>query len=219
MLFFKNRTQAGELLAKELEKYKGEKNAIIALGDGSVSVAEAITKSVPAIITMLVTEAIALPGETDPIGYIDQDRTFVPNKLMNPGQLQDFMDEYRTYIEQQKMEKFSMITALAGGDDVFPHSKLHGYNIIMVSDGFSSGPLLDSIVDLLKPIRINKFIVAVPVACITTMDRINHVADEVDCLGVAEFYMGVNHYYEDNTLPEHKAVIKTVTSSITNWTY
>ncbi len=214
MLYFKNRVEAGNELAKKLEKYKGQKNAIVALGDGSVMVAAPIIKEVPALITMLVTEAVALPGESDPVGYVDQNGVFVPNKRLTQSQQEGFNSEYRSYIEQQKFQKFRTMNALYGGSEFFPVSELHDHNIIMVSDGFSSGPLLESLVELLKPIRLKNFIVATPVACVTTMQAIKEHADDVFCLNVAQFYMGVNHYYADNTLPEHQKVLSFLKTSL-----
>lgn len=219
MMYFKNRKEAGKVLANQLSQYKGQKNAIVALGDGAVVVAQAIAEEVPAVITMLVTEAIVPPGEDVPVGYIDQDGTFVPNKLLNESELKEFTDEYRSLIEQQKLEGLHKMIALTSGKDIFPHSKLHGYNIMMVADGFSSGPLLDSIVELLKPIKINKFVISVPIACATTADRINRYSDDVHTLGVADFYLGANHYYEDNAIPSHEEIVDIVANSIANWQF
>jgi predicted phosphoribosyltransferase len=219
MLFFKNRYEAGKTLGGELAKYQGQKNAFIALGDGSIPVCKAILETVPGVLTMLITEAIVPPGEDFPVGYIDQDGAFVPNKLLSESEREYYEAEYRNYIEGEKLEKLHMTTALSGGTDIFPHAKLHDYNIIMVSDGFSSGPLLDSLVDLLKPIRIKNFSIAVPVACVTTVDRMHEYSQDVHALGIADFYMGPNHYFQDNTLPEHKDALNDVATSIANWQF
>lgn len=219
MLYFKNRQEAGKVLAGQLSKYKGQKNALVALSDGAVIVAEEIAKQVPSLITLLVTEAIAPPGEDTPVGYIDQDGTFVENKLLTSEQLHEFTDEYRTMIEQQKLEKLHKMIALAGGKNIFPHEKLHDYNIIMVADGFSSGPLIDSLVDLLKPIRIRNFVIAVPVACVTTVERINRYSEDVQVLGVADFYKGADHYFEENQLPSHDEILKIIETNISNWQF
>jgi len=219
MLYFKDRNEAGKTLASQLGQYKGQKNALIALSDGAVMVAKSIAEEIPAVITLLVTEAIAPPGEDIPVGYIDQDGAFVENKLLTSEELRGFTEEYRTLIEQQKLEKLHRMIALAGGKNIFPQDKLHDYNIMMVADGFSSGPLIDSLVDLLKPIRIKNFVIAVPVACVTTVERINRYSDDVHALGIADFYKGPDHYFEDNTIPPHEEILKIVEDSIARWQF
>lgn len=206
-MYYKNRAEAGALLAEKLKKYKGQKNVIIAVNEGSVVVAAPIAKALECPITLMTTKAIALPGETNPVGYINQNGDFVFNKLLSEGQRNEFTSEYHTYIEQQKTEKLHQMNALVSGrGSIFEPNQLHGSNIMLVSDGLSSGPLLDSLIEYLKPIRINQLIVALPIACITTVDRLHMYADNLVVLDVAEFFMGTNHYYEDNKLPDTQTV-------------
>lgn len=217
-MYYKNRADAGGLLAAKLIKYKGQKNTIIAVNDGSVVVAAPIAKELECPITLLTTQAIALPGETNPVGYINQNGDFVFNKLLSEGQRDAFMSEYRTYIEQQKLEKLHQMHALVSGKgSIFEPKQLHGSNIILVSDGLSSGPLLDSLIDYLKPIRIQKLIIALPVACITTVDRLHMYADELDVLGVAEYFMGTDHYYEDNYIPDSQRISQALDTIAEQW--
>jgi len=217
-MYFKNRIQAGEQLATRLLPHKGQKNVVIAVNDGSVLVGGPIAKQLSSVLTLLLTEAITVPGEAQPIGYINQEGEFVPNKLLSQGQQDAYTQEYRNHIEQEKQQKFHAINALISGEGFLPHDKLRDSNIILVSDGLSSGPLLDSIVDFLKPIRIQKLIIALPIACITTVDRIHMYADEIQCLGVAEYFMGTNHYYEDNAIPPHKKIVDTISTIVQSWT-
>jgi putative phosphoribosyl transferase len=221
MLYYKNRREAGKILAEQLSVDKNPKTALIALGDGAIPVCLAITEKVPAVITMLITQAIALPGEKEmPIGFVDGEGTFVPNKLMSDIERQEYESEYFSYIEQEKREKLHQSIALSAGHDIFPHSKLHGYDIVMVSDSFNCGPLVDSIIDLLKPIRINKFPIAVPVVCGTTVERINRYSDNVQVLGVADNYLGASHYFEDaSDVPSHEDAIKIIEKSIATWQF
>lgn len=217
-MYFKNRADAGVLLAEKLKPHKGQHNTIIAVSDGSVVVAAPIAKLLQCPITLMTTKAIMLPGESQPVGYINQNGDFVYNKLLSEGQRDEMSGEYRTYIDQQKTEKFRQISALiTGKGGIFDPKKLHGSNIILVSDGLSSGPLLDSILEYLKPIRIQKLIIALPIACITTVDRLHMYADELDVLSVAEFFMGTDHYYENNQLPDSEKINQALDAISRQW--
>jgi len=39
----------------------------------------------------------------------------------------------------------------------------------------------------------------------------------VHILDVKENFMGVDHYYEDNTIPSHEEVIAKINENILNW--
>jgi len=217
-MYYKNRAEAGNLLAKKLEKYTGQKNAIIAVSDGSVVVAAPIAKQLECVITLMTTKAIALPGETQPVGYINQNGDFVFNKLLSEGQRDEFTSEYRTYIEEQKSQKMHQMNALVTGKGgIFEPKQLYGSNIILVSDGLNSGPLLDSIIDYLKPVKIEKLIIALPIACVTTVDRLHMYADELVVLDVTEYFMGTDHYYESNQLPGNQTIIKALDTIYNQW--
>lgn len=217
-MYYKNRAEAGKKLAEKLAKYSSEKTIIIAINDGAVVVSAPIAKQLRCGIAVLTTRAIALPGEDQPVGYINQSGDFVYNKLLSEGQRDEIVGEYRTFLEQEKTEQLRTMNALVGGEDViFDHNKLHGFNIILVSDGLSSGPLLDSITEYLKPVRVNKLIIALPIACITTVDRLHMYADELCVLGVAKYFLGTDHYYEDNTIPNHETIMNAVSAISSEW--
>ena len=42
-------------------------------------------------------------------------------------------------------------------------------------------------------------------------------ADELHILDVKENYMGTDHYYTDNTIPDHDVTIKKINEMILNW--
>jgi predicted phosphoribosyltransferase len=217
-MYYKNRQEAGRKIAKKLvPKYRYENVAIVALSDGGVIIGAEIAKQLHCVLTMLLTEEVKLPGESKPIAVVNQDGGFTYNNLFSAGQLEGFTSEYHTYIEQEKRQKFHAINRLLGEGGLIRRDLLYGHNVVLVSDGLNSGISLDAAQDFLKPIKIERLIIVTPLATVQAVDRMHIIADEIVCLDVVENYMNTNHYYDDNKLPSHETIVKTIETIVLNW--
>ena len=216
-MYFKSRVDAGQKLAVELGKYRYENCAVVALSDGGVIVGAQIAAALHCVLTLLLIEPIDLPGEHAPVAGINQDGGFTYNNMYSTGQLEEFVSEYHGFIEQAKLQKLSEMNRLLGEGGLIRRDLLRGHNVILVSDGLSSGFSLDAAADYLKPIRAERLIMATPIASVPAVDRMHIIADEIHCLSVIDNYMETNHYYEDNDLPSHETIINTIKSVVLNW--
>lgn len=217
-MYFKDRTEAGKLLAAKLApKYRYENCAVVALSDGAVIVGAEIARELHCVLTMLLTEDVHLPGEHDPLAVVDQDGRFTYNNMFSTGQLEEFKGEYHNYIEQEKRQKFHAINQLLGEGGLIRRNLLYGHNVIIVSDGLKNALSLDAAAEFLKPIRTERIIIATPIASVPAVDRMHIIGDEIACLSVIENYMNTNHYYENNRLPAHDKIVKTIESIVLNW--
>lgn len=216
-MYFKNRTDAGKQLAPQLAKYRYENTAVVALSDGAVVIGAEIAMSLHCVLTMLLTESIKLPGEHDALAVVDQSGGFTYNSMFSAGQLEAFAGEYQTFIEQAKREKLHEINQLLGSGGIISAELLNGHNVILVSDGLDSGISLDAAMGFLKPIKTERLIVATPIASVPAVDKMHLIADEIVCLSVIENYMGTDHYYEDNAIPDHEKIVKLIEKIVLSW--
>lgn len=216
-MYFKDRNQAGQLLAAKLQDFRYENTAVVALSDGGVIVAAEIAKALHCVLTMLLTEEIKLPGELNAVAVVNQDGGFTYNKMFSTGQLEGWAAEYHTYLEQEKEHKFHAINRLLGDGGLIRADLLYGRNVILVSDGLKDGLSLDAAADFLKPIRIEKLIVATPLASVTAVDRMHLLADKIVCLSVPNNLMDISHYYENNKMPSRDELVKTIETIVLNW--
>jgi len=217
-MYFKNRTEAAAQLATLIvPKYRFENCAVVALSDGGVVIASNIAMQLHCALMMLLTEQIQLPGETTPVGSIDQSGGFTYNGMFSAGQLEDFESEYRNYIEQQKLEKLHHMNGLLGSGGIIEPELLRYHNVILVSDGLSSGLSLDAAAAYLKPYKLEKLIVVTPIASVGAVDRMHLLGDEIYCLSVVENYVDTNHYYDDNTMPSHETIIESIKDIVLKW--
>jgi len=216
-MYFKNRVEAGQKLAKTLTDFKDQMPAVIALSDGAVVIAAQVAIELQCVVTMLLSEPIKLPGEPDAVAVINQEGTFTYNDMYSTGQLEEFQQEYYQVIEQEKLKKMSEMNRLLGKGGLIRKDLLKDHTIILVSDGLSNGLSVESAIDYLKPLRTQQIIIATPLASLAAVDRMHVLSDGIKCLSVIENFINTNHYYDDNSLPDHETIIGIIQNLVEHW--
>lgn len=218
-MYFESRAQAGQMLAGLLyEKYRYENCAVLAVSDSSVLVAEQIAMQLHCYLAMLLIEDIEVPGESLSFGAISQSGNFTYNGMFSNGEINEYTSEFHGYLEEQKREKMQRINRMLGDGGMVDRDLLRDHVVIVVLDGVDDGAGIDVALDFLKPIRLSKLIVATPVASIPAVDKMHILADELHILDVKENFMGIDHYYDDNTIPSHDETVQKLSQIILNWT-
>lgn len=217
-MYFESRAHAGQLLSVPLvEKYRYENCAVVALSDGAVLVAEQIAAQLHAVLMMLLTEDIQVPGESVSFGAVTEEGTFTYNGMFSTGEIEEYASEYHGYLDEQKRQAFQRINRLLGDGGLIDNNLLRDHVVILVSDGLDNGASVDVAIDFMKPIRVQKLVVASPTASIQAVDRLHVLADELHILDVKENFMGVDHYFNDNTIPSHEDTIAKINQIVLNW--
>jgi len=217
-MYFENRLQAGQILAAQLfEKYRYENCAVVALSDGGVLVGEQIAAQLHCVLTMLLVENIEIPGESLSFGGVSQTGNFTFNSEFSSGEIDEYTSEYHGYLEEQKREAFQRINRLIGDGGMIDYEMLRDRTIILVNDGFSDSIVLDVAVEFLKPIRIQRLVIATPVASERAVDTLHIIADELHVLDVKANYFDTNHYYTENNIPSHEETVDKINKIILNW--
>ena len=217
-MYFESRAQAGQILAEQLiNTYRYENCVVVALSDGAVQVGEQIAGALHCLLTMLLIEDIQIPGESLSFGGVSQSGGFTYNGSFSSGEIEEYTSEFHGYLEEQKREAFQKINRLLGEGGVIDHEMLRDHVVILVADGLDNSASLDVAVDFLKPIRIQRLVMATPVSSVPAIDKLHMLADELHILDVKENYMGTNHYYEVNDVPSHEDTIAKINQIVLNW--
>ncbi|USN96405.1 MAG: hypothetical protein H6797_05000 [Candidatus Nomurabacteria bacterium] len=218
MMYFHSRAEAGEQLARQMfDTYRYENVAIVALGDGGVAVGEPIAERLHCILTLLVSEKVEVPGESQTFGAISQTGAFTHNSGLSASELGEYETEYHGYFEEQKREALHRINRLIGDGGVINYDLLQGHTVVLVSDGLNDTTTLDVAMDFLKPVRMQRLVIAAPIASVEMVDKVHLVADELHILDVKPNYLDTNHYYDQNDLPSHEETIAKINKIILNW--
>lgn len=218
-MYFKSRRAAGEQLADQLyDRYRYEDCAVVSLSSPGVLVGEPIAERLHALLTMIVTENISLPGDNLVVGTVSSDGDFVYDNRLSSFEIQDYFGEFFHSIDDQKRVAFHKINRLIGDGGAFDKKHLQNRNIILVSDGLIDGSIIGAAIEYLKPVKVPRLIIAVPIVLVSVVDFIHVKADEVHVLDVKEFFIdGLNHYYDDNEVPSDEDIVRQLNESIKKW--
>lgn len=217
-MYFASRVQAGRMLASRLyDHYRYENCAVVALNDGGVVVGAQIASQLHCVLQMMLASEIMLPREQAGVGSVSAEGGFTFNADYSAGEIEEIQSEFRNYLEEQKLTKLHEMNALLGDGGLMRRDLLAGHNIILVADGLRGGSVLAAAELFLKPIKIERLIIATPMADVSALDRIHVMADEIHCLSVIDDTFELNHYYEKNDIPDHKTIIKTIEQIILHW--
>ncbi len=217
-MYFESREEAGQKLAAALlERYRYENCAVVALSDGGVIVGEQVATALHCILTMLLVENIEIPGENASFGGVSENGGFTYNGMFSAGEIEEYTSEFHGYLEEQKREAFQKMNRLLGDGGLIDSEMLRDHTVILIADGLDNGASIDVAVDFLKPIRINRLVIATPVASVQAVDKLHMLADELHVLDVKENYLGTDHYYNQNIIPSHEETVAKINKIVLNW--
>lgn len=217
-MYFESRSQAGQIIADSIfERYRYENCVVVALNDGGVLVGEQIAIALHCLLTLLVVEDIQIPGEGISFGAVSQSGELTYNESLSSGEIDEYNSEYHGFLEEKKREAFQTINRLLGDGGLIDKDMLRDHVVILVSDGLDSGTSIDVALDFLKPLRLQRLVIATPLASVPAVDKIHIAADELCVLDVKDNYMGVDHYYVQNDIPSHQDTVNKINNIVLNW--
>ncbi|MGH7927687.1 MAG: phosphoribosyltransferase family protein [Candidatus Binatia bacterium] len=216
-MYFASRTEAGRQLAARLADYRYENAVVVALSDGAVLVGQEIAATLHCGLGMMMIDKIDVPGENQTFGTLNHEGGFAANPDFSSGQMEEYYGEFHGLIEQQKQESFRHLNQLLTDGGLVDREMLRHHVVILVSDGFNDGMPLDAAAEFLKPVAVERLIVAAPIASVPAVDRMHIIADEIQCLGVTENYLDTDHYYDINQVPAHSQIVEVINQNVLNW--
>lgn len=216
-MYFKSRAEAGYALAQDLMNYRYEDCVVLCMSEGAVLVGQEIAASIHSLLTMMLIEDIEIPGEGVTFGSMNQSGRFTYNGKFSVGEIEEYYAEFHGYLEDQKRVVSSEINSILGSGGIADSRILYGKHVIVVADGLSSGASLGAVADFLKPIKVKRLITAVPISSVDAVDRMHILGDEVHVSGITDNFMGTDHYYEDNEIPEYEEIIKMIDDIVLHW--
>lgn len=210
-MVFKDRKEAGVLLAEKLKGFKGQPDVIVlALPRGGVVTGFEVARSIGAPLDVLIVRKIGFPGQEElAIGAVSETGTVVLNRnIIDPYHVSE---EYiKKEVERQKGEIARRIDKYRGGKSL---TGLGGKTVILVDDGVATGATIKAAIETLKHERIKKLVIALPVAPPGTARELEAMADKFICLETPEFFMAVGSFYHDFRQVEDEEVVEMLRKS------
>ena len=217
-MYFHDRAQAGQLLASNLASYRGEPIAVVALSPGGLLVGEQIALQLHASLNLLLTSRISAPGDDSlVIGTMDQTGLFTYNSMIAAGQMEEYLQDMRTYMEEEKLRQMYHMTTAIGANGMADPEDLRDKTIIIATDGVKNGMSFDAALHYLGRIRTARIVAAIPVGPAETIDRLSHIMDRVECLYIPDNFFTVSHYYTDEDDVNPDLALRSLTDVQARW--
>lgn len=202
---FGNRIDAGEQLAKRLEVYRDDAQAVVVgLPRGGVPVAYEIALALHLALEIVCPRKIGAPTNKEfAVGAITEtgEGLFNRETIEQLGISQAYIDQE---IEKEKKIAQKRLAVYRQGR---PKRDFKEKCVLLVDDGLATGATMKAAIHSIRAEKPRKIIVAVPVAPVETLNEITILADEVICLETPYFFQAVGQFYEDFTPTEDEEVI------------
>ena len=192
---FRNRREAGRLLAQQLNRYKGDDNVIVlALPRGGVPVAFEIAQELKAPLDVFVVRKLGVPWHPElAMGAIAGDGVEVLNG--------DVVTAYNIpphvirAVAERETEELNRRLKQYRGDRPVP--RLTGRTVILVDDGLATGSTMRAAVEAVRQENPRAIVVAVPVAAVSTCDELRAEVNDIVCLRTPLDFSAVGLCYDD----------------------
>jgi putative phosphoribosyl transferase len=192
---YRNRTEAGRLLAQKLMAYANRKDVLVlGLPRGGVPVAFEVAQALAAPLDIFLVRKLGVPGHEElamgaiasgGVRVLNQD---VVNNLYIPGEVIDAVASD----EQWELDRREL---LYRGDR--PPPDLRGRVVILIDDGLATGSTMHAAARAVHSQNPAAIVVAVPVAAEETCNEFRSEVDEVICPYTPEQFFAVGMWYED----------------------
>lgn len=207
---FRDRREAGALLAERLSPYAGRDVLVLAIPRGGVVVGYEVAKTLGLPLDVLVIKKIGYPGNEEfALGAAGLDDYFLNEDVVRTV-TPDYVQEQIKTKQQEVKRRYEL---LRGERTMY---KVTGKTVIVIDDGIATGATMILAVQILRKQKPKKVVVAVPVAPPEAVERLSEVADEVVCLSRPELFGAIGNFYYDFTQVEDEEV-KRLLEEVNSW--
>ena len=201
---YRNRSEAGRLLAQELAHYKSKADVVVlGLTRGGVPVAAEVASALHAPLDAIVVRKLGVPFQPElAMGAIAADDTQVLDRgLVQALDLTNQDVEAVITRERAELERRERLYR-AGRASL----DLRERTAILVDDGLATGSTMLAAVAFARKRLAKRIVMAVPVASVEALERLREKVDECVCLATPDPFVSVGDWY-GNFLPTEDAEV------------
>ncbi|MCB1181428.1 MAG: phosphoribosyltransferase [Chlamydiia bacterium] len=195
MKSFHHRKAAGRELAKALVSYAEAPNTqVIALPRGGVVVGEVVSTTLHLPLDIVSPRKIGAPFNPElAIGAITEtgEGFFSTRLIKELGISKEYLDKT---VAEEKVKAKWRLDHYRGGR---PPRDLEGQVILIIDDGIATGSTMHAAIQTVRTEKASCIIVAVPVAPLDTVIRLEKEVDKVVCLYSPTVFFAVGQFYEE----------------------
>ena len=192
---FRDRTEAGRVLAMALTPYAGRLNLLVlALPRGGVPVGFEVARTLRAPLDVMLVRKLGVPGHEElAMGAIASGGIrVISNDIVRMLAIPDRAIATVAAAEEEELERRERAYR-----DGRPPAQVWGRTVILVDDGLATGATMRAAVAALKAQHPERLVVAVPIGASETCDMLRQEVDDVVCARTPEPFYAVGAWYED----------------------
>ena len=192
---FRDRTEAGRVLAMALTPYAGRLNLLVlALPRGGVPVGFEVARTLRAPLDVMLVRKLGVPGHEElAMGAIASGGIrVISNDIVRMLAIPDRAIATVAAAEEEELERRERAYR-----DGRPPAQVWGRTVILVDDGLATGATMRAAVAALKAQHPERLVVAVPIGASETCDMLRQEVDDDVCARTPEPFYAVGAWYED----------------------
>ncbi len=202
---FKDRQEAGELLAHELAQFQGRRVVVLGIPRGGMIVAQELARKLQADLDIVLAHKLRTPGYTElAMGSVAEDGKL----FLNEDVIRE-LNVNEAYIRQEKARQLAEIRRRT---DLFrrvrPKVSLAGRTVIVTDDGVATGATTQAALWAVRLENPEKLIAALPVGPENMIRRLGEDVDEMICLRTPPIFAAVGQFYMQFEPVEDEEVLK-----------
>ena len=203
---FRNREEAGRILADQLSQYRNDPTALIfALPRGGVSVGYQLSLALHVPLDVFLTRKIGAPGNPEyAIGAVAE----TGSRHLNQEAVRSFglsRNELDRLIHVQEKE-------IARRKDLYrqgrPLPQLTGRTVLLVDDGIATGSTFMASALAIRSLQPRRLVGVIPVGPSSTIREVRSHVDELVVLMIPDPFAAVGNFFMDFTQVEDRDVIQ-----------
>jgi putative phosphoribosyl transferase len=192
---FRDRTEAGRVLAAALRPYAGRPNLLVlALPRGGVPVGFEVARALHAPLDIMLVRKLGVPGHEElAMGAIASGGIRVVSEdVVRMLGIPERVIATVAAAEEQELERRERLYR-----DGRPMADVWGRTVLLVDDGLATGSTMRAAAAALKAQHLERLIVAVPIGATETCELLRHEVDDVVCARTPEPFNAVGLWYQD----------------------
>jgi putative phosphoribosyl transferase len=189
---YRDREEAGAVLARMLRDQPGLDPIVLALPRGGVPVGDQIARAIGAPLDLMLVRKIGVPFQPElAAGAIASGGVVILNPEVTPFVSAAQLEA----VARTELAELERRERLYRGDRAAP--ELAGRTVILVDDGLATGATMRAAIAAARQAGPAEVVVAVPVAPAETVHSLRGVADRVVCPATPEPFRAIGLWYRD----------------------
>jgi len=202
---FSGRIDAGQALARHLEKLRRQRAAVLGIPRGGIIIAQQIADELEADLDIVLSHKLGAPGNPElAIGAVCED-----GKLFIDQRISSYVGADDNYIKQEKARQLQQLKRrIQRYRQVLPKLPLQARVVIITDDGVATGATMQAALWAVRQEKPQKIVAALPVGPEDTLKKLSEDADETICLQCPPFFSALSQFYLQFTQVEDEELLE-----------